>query len=166
MSSDPALGGMGHKLLQRQGWKNWPCQAVFCNLPRAGRAAGRPAVEAGAARSEETAAKAAWPIPAMKARSGEQHCMSSCAGRSRCPEQMGLKCSLGTRLLSCISWCRSAFAGEVPVCKLQKGSIWDYSDIDGKDTGSSNEKARENARETWDLAEDDKGLGSPRAPAR
>lgn len=80
---------------------------------------GRTAAEAGAARSEETAAEAAWSIQTMKAGKGE---------RTACPlvqvahcarSKWGLKPSLGTHLLSCISWCRTAFAGEVPVCNLQ-----------------------------------------------
>lgn len=146
MSSDPAP-------------EEWATSSFKGRARRSVHAAGRPAGEAGTARSKETAAKAAWPIPTTKARNGEQHCMSSCAGRSQCQEQMGLKSSLGTRWLSCIFWCRSAFAGEVPVCKLEKGTIWDYSE-------KSNEKARENARETWDLAENEKDLGSPRAPIR
>lgn len=80
--------------------------------------------------------------------------------RKDCMSTWGLRPSLGTRLLSCISWCRPAFAEEVPVCNLQKGIIWHCRDTDGKDTGSSNEKAPEKARETWDLAKDDKALTS------
>lgn len=45
---------------------------------------------------------------------------------------------------------------------LQKGTIWDYHDLE-RERSSSNEEAQENAKETQYLAEDGKGFGSPRA---
>lgn len=81
---------------------------------------GRATVEAGAVSSEEAAAEAVWPVLTTEAEHEKQTRQLSQRGNS------GLKSSLCTCITRCVSWCRTAFAGErgclFLICK--KAPFW------------------------------------------